>query len=120
MNDTTKPRKVLVVEDIALIRMTTVDMVNEIGFDTVEAGDGAEALAILQKESNVEILLTDLGLPGMNGRQLVEEALRFKPTLKVIIASGYSIKDGDSGPKDVIKLTKPFDLVALRRALESV
>ncbi|MBV9044933.1 MAG: response regulator, partial [Alphaproteobacteria bacterium] len=50
MSDTTKRGKVLVVEDIALIRMTTVDMVNEIGFDTVEAGDGAEALAILQKE----------------------------------------------------------------------
>ena len=59
-------RKVLVVEDVALIRMTTVDMVQETGFDTAEAGDGAEALASSER-SEIDILLTDLGMPGMNG-----------------------------------------------------
>ena len=82
--------KVLVVEDVMLIRMATVDMIEQIGFAAVEAGDGAEALALLQQDSGIDILLTDLGLPGMNGRQLVEEARRLKPRLKVIIASGYS------------------------------
>jgi CheY-like chemotaxis protein len=114
-------RKVLVVEDVALIRMTTVDMVQETGFDTEEAGDGAEALAILQNDPKIDIVLTDLGMPGMNGRQLMEEALRLRPELKIIIASGYSTEAGAGGlPEGVQTLTKPFDLAALRRALSAV
>jgi len=117
-----EPRgKILVVEDIMLIRMATVDMVEQIGFQAIEAGDGAEALAILQKDAEIEILLTDLGLPGMNGRQLVEEARRLRPDLKVIIASGYSSENAAGGkPADgsIRHLTKPFDLGQLRRALE--
>jgi CheY-like chemotaxis protein len=114
-------RKVLVVEDQALIRMTTVDMTQEIGFDTVEAGDGAEALAILQNDPAIDILLTDLGMPGMNGRQLMEEALRLRPELKIVIASGYSTESGAGGlPEGVLSLTKPFDIGALKRALEAV
>ncbi len=89
--------KILVVEDVMLIRMATVDMVEQIGFQATEAGDGAEALAILQKDPDIEILLTDLGLPGMNGRQLVEEARRLRPDLKVIIASGYSAEMAAGG-----------------------
>jgi signal transduction histidine kinase/DNA-binding response OmpR family regulator len=112
--------KILVVEDVMLIRMATVDMVEQIGFQASEAGDGAEALAILQKDSEIEILLTDLGLPGMNGRQLVEEARRLRPDLKVIIASGYSTESAAGGrPQgDITHLTKPFDLGQLRRALK--
>jgi signal transduction histidine kinase/CheY-like chemotaxis protein len=111
--------KILVVEDVMLIRMATVDMVEQIGFQASEAGDGAEALAILQADPDIEILLTDLGLPGMNGRQLVEEARRLRPDLKVIIASGYSAESA-AGPGDggIKHLTKPFDLGQLRRALE--
>jgi len=114
--------KVLVVEDVALIRLTTVDMVEQIGFVTTEAADGAEALTILQQDDAVDILLTDLGLPGMNGRQLVEEALRLKPGLKVIIASGYSTneEEGAKLPETVGYLTKPFDMAQLRRALEAL
>ncbi len=108
------------VEDVPLIRMTTVDMVQETGFDTVEAGDGAEALALLQNDLEIDILLTDLGLPGMNGRQLMEEALRLRPEIKIIVASGYSTESEAGGAPDVITLTKPFDLAALRRALTAV
>ena len=111
--------KVLVVEDVMLIRMAAVDMVEQIGFDALEDGDGAEALALLRQHPDIEILLTDLGLPGMNGRQLMEEAKRLKPGLKVIIASGYSNEDAGT-PQGVVHLTKPFDLSQLRRALGTV
>jgi CheY-like chemotaxis protein len=76
-------------------------------------------LAILQKNPDVETLLTDLGLPGMNGRQLVEEARRLRPDLRVIVASGYSIESlvGGKPNSDVAHLTKPYDLGQLRRAL---
>ncbi len=111
--------KILVVEDVMLIRMATVDMVEQIGFQAAEAGDGAEALVLLQKDPAIGILLTDLGLPGMNGRQLVEEARRLRPDLRVVIASGYSTEHAAGGMPDgdVTHLTKPFDLGQLRRAL---
>ena len=118
----TAPRgKILVVEDVALIRMTTMDMVEQMGFDAAEAADAAEALEILRTDDAIAILLTDLGLPGMNGRQLVEEALRQKPHLKVIIASGYSTNEDEGAnlPANVGYLTKPFDMAQLRRALEA-
>lgn len=112
--------KVLVVEDVALIRMTTVDMLEQLGFPVCEAADGPQALAVLGQEDDVEVLLTDLGLPGMDGRQLVEEALRLKPSLKVVIASGYSVRAEDARLAGVAShLTKPFDLTKLKRALEA-
>jgi signal transduction histidine kinase/DNA-binding response OmpR family regulator/CHASE3 domain sensor protein len=112
--------RILVVEDVLLIRMATMDMIEQLGFSGVEAGDGAEALALLQGDPEIEILFTDLGLPGMNGRQLVEEALRLKPGLRVIIASGYATEAEAGGRpegKDIVHLTKPYDLNQLRRAL---
>ncbi|MEJ0041661.1 MAG: response regulator [Rhizomicrobium sp.] len=114
-------RRVLVVEDVGLIRMTTVDMAQELGFGTAEAGDGAEALEVLRSDPSIEILLTDLGLPGMSGHQLMIEARRLRPDLKIVIASGYSTETETEGnPEGAVILTKPFDLGALKRALESV
>jgi CheY-like chemotaxis protein len=109
--------KVLVVEDVALIRMTTADMAEQVGFDVAEAGDAREALALLHQDAAISILLTDLGLPGMSGRELVAEALKLKPDLKVIIASGYS--DPDALPLGMRRLVKPFDMQQLRKVLES-
>ncbi len=112
--------KVLVVEDVALIRMTTVDMVEELGRRVAEAADGIEALAVLEKDPDITILLTDLGLPGMSGRQLIEEALRLKPNLKIIVASGYSSEQGTGElPPQATRLMKPFDIEQLRRSLDS-
>jgi CheY-like chemotaxis protein len=110
--------KVLVVEDIALIRMATMDMLEQIGFPALEAGDGPEALALLKSDPEIEILFTDLGLPGMSGHELVDEARRLKPGLKVIIASGYSTETGAKPEAaDIIRITKPYDLNQLRKAL---
>jgi CheY-like chemotaxis protein len=109
--------KVLVVEDVALIRLTTVEMIEEIGFAAAGAADAQEALAILKEDSEISILLTDIGLPGMSGRQLVEEALRLKPGLKVIVASGYR-EEGFAANIGVLR--KPFDLQQLQRALQAV
>lgn len=111
--------KVLVVEDVALIRMTIIDMVEQLDLSTAEAADGPEALAILKSDDGIVVLLTDLGLPGMNGRELVEEALTLKPGLKVIIASGYSteMEGAETLKGRATFLTKPFDMAQLRRAL---
>jgi CheY-like chemotaxis protein len=112
-----RPAKVLVVEDVALIRLTTVEMVEAIGFEALGAADGAQALALLQQDPDIAILLTDLGLPGISGRQLVEQALRLKPGLKVVVASGYR-EEGFGANIGVLR--KPFDLQQLERVLQAV
>ena len=114
--------KVLVVEDVALIRMTTMDMVEQLGFrGRWRRATPTKRWPCCSRTPASTILLTDLGLPGMNGRQLVEEALRLRPGLKVIIASGYSTvrRKAQRSPPGSRYLVKPFDMKQLREALES-
>ena len=111
--------KVLIVEDSALIRMTIVDMIEEIGLPYAEAGDGPAALDILAHDQDITILLTDLGLPGMTGWQLAQQALKLSPVLKIVVASGYSeplSPDSNELPGSAF-LQKPFTLPQLRAAL---
>jgi CheY-like chemotaxis protein len=108
------------VEDVALIRLTTMDMVQQLGFAAADAADAEEALVVLSRDSAIKILLTDLGLPGMNGHQLVREALKRNPSLKIIIASGYSTSEDSAARVEGARyLAKPFDMQQLRRALEA-
>ena len=116
----TKSRKVLIVEDSTLIRMTVADMVEEIGLPYAEAGNADEALQIIEQDPDISILLTDLGLPGMSGAQLVQQAKKLRPDLMVVIASGYS--DELSGEEKRVShaayLQKPFTMAQLRAALD--
>jgi len=111
--------KILVVEDSALIRLTTIDMVTELGFSVAEAADAREALAILKRDSGIRILLTDLGLPGMSGAELVHEARKLRPELLVVAVSGYSEADG-ARIDGATHLQKPFTLEMLRDALPKI
>ncbi|HSZ74957.1 MAG TPA: response regulator, partial [Rhizomicrobium sp.] len=114
-----RPRKVLVVEDVALIRMTTVDMLTDLDIVSAEAGDGDGALSILQSDHEIDVMITDLGLPGMTGATLVAEARKLKPDLRIIVASGYS-SEGHANQKfdeSITLLPKPFDQEQLRKAL---
>jgi CheY-like chemotaxis protein len=115
-------RKVLVVEDMALIRMTTVDMVSELGHAVFEAASGEEALDILNRNPDIDVLLTDLGLPGMRGDILVREARSLRPGIAVIVASGYASRPGSGEPlpPDTHYLPKPFDLSQMQRVFESL
>ena len=112
-------KKALVVEDIALIRMATVDMLAEIGFAAAEAGDGMTALEIIDNDREIDVMIADLGLPGMSGRDLVAEVKRRRPGLKIVVASGDT--DGktrsDEALAGVVFLAKPYDIEQLRRAV---
>jgi len=69
---------------------------------------------------DISVLLTDIGLPGMSGQQLINEALNLRPDLKIIVASGYSSGRETLDPRTVAnQLPKPFDIKQLRRALET-
>jgi signal transduction histidine kinase/CheY-like chemotaxis protein len=118
---------ILIVEDDALVREYVVAQISRLGYDTLAASNGAEALAIINGPERVDLLFTDVIMPGsMNGRQLAIEAQKRRPELKVLFTSGYTenaiVHHGrlDAG---VLLLPKPYissDLARLiRTALAS-
>jgi CheY-like chemotaxis protein len=118
-NHPTRRLRVLFVEDDDLIRMVTADMLEGFGHAVFEAADAGRALAIL-KDTPVDVLLTDVGLPGMSGDTLAGEARRLKPDLKVIFASGADdVPRGALGADDqeIIMLRKPYDAESLESVL---
>ncbi len=114
---------ILVVEDDQLVRTFVVDQIQSLGYRTLVAADAAEALAVLGGPDEIDLLFTDMIMPGsVNGRQLAAEALRQRALLKVLFTSGYSneaiIHHGhlDAG---VLLLAKPYrksDLARMIRA----
>lgn len=82
---------VLVVDDEPLVRMITVDILEDHGYAVVEAGDAASALRIIEKTPTLNLLLTDVGLPGgMNGRELAQAARGLRPDLNTLFVTGYA------------------------------
>ncbi len=83
---------VMVVEDDPAVRMLVLDLLRELGYQTYEAVDAKTALPLLESSRRVDLLVTDVGLPGMNGRQLAEIARQHRPGLKVLFMTGYAQK----------------------------
>ena len=110
---------VLVVEDEPVVRGLIVEALHELGYRAVEAGDGPSGLAILQSDQRFDLLITDIGLPGLNGRQLADAARVTRPGLKVLFMTGYAenaaLAAGFLEP-GMAMLTKPFamDILAMR------
>ena len=112
---------VLVVEDDALVRKYVVTQVESLGYTTLEAGNAAEALVVIDNTEGIDLLFTDVIMPGsMNGRQLADEALKRRPALKTLFTSGYTenaiVHHGrlDSG---VLLLAKPYRKSDLARMI---
>ncbi|MDB5931634.1 MAG: baeS [Polaromonas sp.] len=80
----------LVVEDDPAVRMIVLDELNELGYITLEAMDGPTALPILQSSQKIDLLISDVGLPGMNGRQIAEIGRQYRPELPVLFMTGYA------------------------------
>jgi len=115
---------VLVVEDEQDVREYSKEVITELGYKVIDAPDGASALALLSVHEEIELLFTDVGLPGgMNGRQLAEEARRLRPDLKVLFTTGYArnaiVHEGRLDP-GVQLITKPFTYLALAERLRDV
>jgi CheY-like chemotaxis protein/two-component sensor histidine kinase len=81
---------ILVVEDNRAVRANSVDMLTELGYKVLEAGDGIAAMRILERTGRVDLLFTDVVLPGENGRLLADRALIIRPGLRVLFTTGYS------------------------------
>ncbi len=106
---------ILLTDDEELVRKGTAEMLEELGYSVVEAGSGAEALVILQKDgARIDALVTDFLMPGMNGASLAHEARAIVPHLPVLLITGYSnVADGLGA--DLPRLTKPFRQTELAR-----
>lgn len=102
---------VLIVEDDPAVRLLVSSVLGELGYAFVEAGDADGAVPILNSAQRIDLLISDVGLPGMNGRQLAEIGRQYRPGLKVLFITGYAehaaVRGGflDSGMQ---MITKPF------------
>ncbi len=83
-------RTVLIIEDEPVVRGLIVEVVADLGFAALEATDGSGALELLQSRRRIDLLISDLGLPGLNGRQVADAARLLRPGLKVIFMTGYA------------------------------
>jgi two-component system NtrC family sensor kinase len=115
---------VLVVEDNEQVNKLAIETLRERGYRVLSAGDGAAALGILEETPHIDLLLTDVVLPGgMDGRQLAGEVLRLRTAAKVLYMTGYTrnaiIHHGRLDP-DIDLLTKPFTADALARKVRRV
>jgi PAS domain S-box-containing protein len=114
---------VLVVEDEPVVRGVILEMLDEQGYRTLEAVDGPAGLRILRTDARIDLLVTDVGLPGMNGRQLADQAREMRPGLKILFITGYAesaaIADGFLQP-GMEMITKPFDLGNLSRRVRTM
>ena len=100
---------VLVVEDDPLVRMAAVDMIETLGFVALQAGEASAALAILRGDSRIDVLFTDVGLPGMRGPELAEKARELRPQVRVVFASGYGETDEVNAFVGATQLAKPYE-----------
>ncbi|MDO9329910.1 MAG: ATP-binding protein, partial [Pseudomonas sp.] len=81
---------VLIVEDDPAVRVLVSAVLSELGYAFVEAGDADSAVPILDSGQRIDLLISDVGLPGMNGRQLAEIGRQYRPDLKVLFITGYA------------------------------
>ena len=114
---------VLVIEDEMLVRLLIVDVLDDLGYTSLEAHDGPSGLRILQSQQPIDLLITDIGLPGLNGRQVADAARVSRPDLKVLFLTGYA--ENASTTNGILTagmqmLTKPFAMDVLTRRIREM
>ena len=115
---------VFVVDDEPTVRMLVTDILEDLGYNAIEASDSAAGLKVLLSEVRIDLLVTDVGLPGgMNGRQMADAARVKRPHLKVLFITGYAensiIGNGHLAP-DMAILTKPFAVETMAARIRSM
>jgi len=115
---------VLVVDDEPTVRMLVMEVLEELGYAAIEAADGASGLKLLQSDIRIDLLVTDVGLPGgMNGRQMADAARIGRPDLKILFITGYAenavVGNGHLDPGMHV-MTKPFAMEALATRIKDL
>lgn len=109
---------VLLVEDEALVRLSAQGSLQTLGYRVVTAGNGYEALTLLEENPEIALMITDISMPGMSGRDLAHGARLMRPGLPVLLTTGYDQGDAQAG--DVPVLGKPYLLEELAAAIADV
>jgi len=115
---------VLVVDDEPSVRMLVTDVLEELGYTAIEAADGAAGLKVLQSDARIDLLVSDVGLPGgMNGRQMADAARVTRPDLKVLFITGFAqnaaVGNGQLEPGMHV-MTKPFAMEAMATRIKAL
>jgi CheY-like chemotaxis protein len=115
---------VLIIDDEPTIRMLMADVLAEVGYRVIEAQDGPSAMRILQSDARIDLLITDVGLPGgMNGRQVADAARMTQPNLKVLFVTGFAenaaVGNGHL-PPGMALITKPFPMADLANKVREI
>jgi PAS domain S-box-containing protein len=115
---------VLIVDDEPTVRMLVTEVLAELGYAAIEAADGVSGLKVLQSDVRIDLLITDVGLPGgVNGRQMADAARQRRPDLRVLFITGYAenaaIGSGYLEPGMHV-LAKPFAMETLTRRIKSI
>ncbi|MBW9091556.1 response regulator [Rhizobium wenxiniae] len=104
-------KSVLIVEDEPLLRMLAVDLVEEAGFTALEASNADEAIAMLETDTNIRILLTDIDMPGsMDGLRLAAAVRDRWPPIEIIVVSGMRKPGAHELPTRGVFFSKPYDV----------
>ena len=122
MSPAEKHQTILVAEDETMLRMAVVELLQDAGYDVIDAADGDQGYSILQSEKPVDLLVSDVKMPGMNGYQLAEAGLALRPELRVLLMTGYA---QDPLPSSIRKagarlMHKPFDFDELVGVVEGL
>lgn len=116
---TAGPKRILLVDDDALIAMSSADMLADLGHEVVEAHSGREALELLDGGATFDLLITDYSMPGMTGAELAQAVRERLPGLPILLASGYA--DLPSGVEiDAARLAKPYSQDQLASVLGKI
>ncbi|BCI72792.1 hypothetical protein SPKIRA_36220 [Sphingomonas paucimobilis] len=115
---------VLIVDDEPSVRMLVTDVLEELGYTAIEAADGAAGLSVLQSDVRIDLLVSDVGLPGgMNGRQMADAARVTRPDLKVLFITGFAqnaaVGNGQLEPGMHV-MTKPFAMEAMATRIKAL
>ncbi|MGI4802504.1 MAG: PAS domain S-box protein [Janthinobacterium lividum] len=115
---------VLIVDDEPAVRMLVTEVLEDLGYTAIEAADGAGGLKVLQSDVRIDLLVSDVGLPGgMNGRQMADAGRSVRPDLKVLFITGYAenavLSHGHLDPGMHV-LTKPFALEVLATRIKAL
>jgi len=115
--DTLPIRSALIVDDESLIAMAIAEYCRDLGAEAIAVFDPLQALEILGQRPEIEVLITDVRMPGMNGPELMRRARAARPDLAVLFITGFAAEGDLADAGDWPVLRKPFDLGALGPAL---
>ena len=113
---------ILIAEDEALLRLVAVETLQESGYRILEAGNGEAGLALLKSDAKIDLLITDVKMPGLTGYQLSEAGLKLRPEMKIVLMTGYASEAIPEalGRASIKILYKPFNFDELSSLVEKI